>query len=255
MALFRETALGPRPIARGGAKSIIVPEAWIFETRTYTCPKDGLYTAYGWSGGAMGSNGYRDGEGVQQFGFGGAAGNFARKTVRMRAGQQIACTVGKGARPEPSFGTSTAAGSTSITFFDGATNPSVVIPAPTSARFYNPGPRPTGGDINLVGGAGGLNSGTQPTAGEGSYAGALAYNNSFSGGSGSAPGDVILRGGNGLSGMGVINSGLVSGSLGIVTPGSFPGGGAPSLYSEGFTYGASRGGDGLIIVIYGEPRV
>ncbi len=244
MALFRETALGPRPITRGGKSAPPMPDRWIFEPTTFIAPKSLFYTFYAWSGGAQGlaSYTYSDGEGNTYVGRpdGGAAGNFGRKAQFLEKGQGWSCSPGKGGRRTDSY-TSVDA---TATYVGG-----LVLYAPTART---PATLTSGWDLTLQGGAGAYFNGsawTTPGIGQGSYSGSGSYNSGNSGGGGSAPGDVVLRGGRG-------------GYPGTktVTTGGFPGGGGGGNDFGNLSSGVnliwnSGGADGLVIVIEGLARV
>lgn len=142
MPPLRETALGPRPIARGAAKKpfvVVLPFLKLADgSYSYTAAADGFYTVELWGRGGTGggpANSY-SGQSANS----GAAGGYARKTFYAKAGQVYSISL---------FGTSSISGTgVSVTANGGANG---TIFSPGSPPAPPSGGTASGGDINTTG--------------------------------------------------------------------------------------------------------
>lgn len=95
MALFRETALGPRPITRVSKKPLVLVLPLVRLTTgsgTWIVPETGTYMVELWGGGGQGGSPYNSYSGTSAHG--GAQGGYTRKQFTAKKGDSYSYTVG-----------------------------------------------------------------------------------------------------------------------------------------------------------------
>lgn len=221
----------------GRSRSVdVIAPPWIRGpgSHTWTCPADGIYK---FQARGPGGAGFLDTDGSAGDARGGGAGGRSVRNVRCAKGQTVSVVVTKGMRANRGQATDAPA-ATTITLPGG-----IVLTANCGAigtsSTNGAGGTATGGEINETGGAGNADG---PS---GTYAGLKGTASGTNTGGGGAPGDEILRGGDG----GDANNGAINASQ--VGSGAWPGGGGGSGTSSAeYRITGGAGGDGAAVITY-----